>query len=463
MDESSAQRRRALLACMAASFLTPFSSSAVSLAIPAIGRDLGAGAVTLSWVVTSFLLASASLLLPMGRFADIVGRKRVFIAGVALYSATSLSCGLVRTVEALIAARVGQGLGASMIFATSLAIVTSVFPASERGRVLGISVTAVYVGLSIGPFVGGVLTESLGWRSIFLVTAGLGFTVGLLPAVRLRGDWAGAPGERFDGAGACLSAVGLLAALHGMSSLSTSRIAPATLALGLGCLALFLVWETRASHPLLDLRTVTGNATFAFSNLAALINYSATFAVTFVLSLHLQIVRGLDARHAGLVLLVQPVMMAVLSRWAGRLSDRREPRVVASLGMALSATGLLALCVQSSGAPLAAMVAALAVVGAGFALFSSPNSNAVMGAVSRAQYGIAAAVLSSMRLIGQALSMALVTLILGARVGGGRLDATAAPQLLSSERTAFALFTALCVAGVFASLARGRMHAVPDR
>lgn len=448
-----------MLVCMAGSFLTPFSSSALNLAIPAIGRELGAGAVTLSWVVTSFLLASASLLLPAGRLADIVGRKRVFIAGVGLYSAASLACGLVRTAEALIAARVVQGVGAAMIFATSLAIVTSVFPASARGRVLGISVTAVYVGLSVGPFVGGVLTQAVGWRAIFLLTAGLGVACALLPAMFLRGDWVGAAGESFDWAGAGLIAAGLVAALHGISSLSTSRLAPGVLALGVALLGLFLLWETRAPAPLLDLRIVTGNVTFALSNLAALINYSATFAVTFLLSLHLQVVRGLDARHAGAVLLVQPVMMALLSPWAGRLSDRHEPRVVASLGMALSAAGLLVLWALSARAPIAAMMAALAIVGTGFALFSSPNSNAVMGAVSRAQYGVAAAVLSSMRLIGQALSMAVVTLILGARVGGARLDATVVPQLLASERLAFALFTALCVLGVFASLARGRVHA----
>ncbi len=462
MEESPGQRRNALLVCMAASFLTPFSSSALNLAIPAIGRDFGAGAVALSWVVTSFLLASASLLLPVGRLADIVGRKRVFIAGVALYSAASLGCGVARTVAALVAGRVVQGAGAAMIFATSLAIVTSVFPAGERGRVLGVSVTAVYVGLSVGPFVGGVLTESLGWRAIFLLTAGLGFAAALLPALRLRGEWLGAGGERFDAVGAALITVGLAAALHGVSSLSTSRLAPATLALGVMALALFLVWESRAAAPLLDLRALAGNTAFAFSNLAALINYSATFAVTFVLSLHLQLVRGLDARSAGLVLLVQPVMMALLSTWAGRLSDRREPRVIASLGMAITAAGLLLLGLLPATSPLAAMVAALAIVGTGFALFSSPNSNAVMEAVSRAQYGVAAAVLSSMRLIGQALSMALVTVVLGARVGAGRLDAGAVPQLLASERVTFALFTAMCVAGVLASLARGRMHAAVD-
>jgi EmrB/QacA subfamily drug resistance transporter len=460
MDDSQGQRRSALLVCMAASFLTPFSSSALNLAIPAIGRELGGGAVTLSWVVTSFLLASASLLLPVGRLADIVGRKRVFIAGIAIYSAASLVCGAARSIHALIAARAVQGGSAAMIFATSLAIVTSVFPAKERGRVLGVSVTAVYVGLSLGPIVGGILTESLGWRSIFLLTAGLGALTALLPALRLRGEWRGAAGQRFDWPGAALSAAGIAAGLRGLSGLSTSRLAPAMLAAGAALLVAFILWERRASAPLLDLKTVTGNATFAFSNLAALINYSATFAVTFVLSLHLQLVRGLDARHAGLVLLMQPVMMALLSPWAGRLSDRHEPRIVASVGMALSAGGLALLGAVPAQAPLAVTVAALAVVGTGFALFSSPNSNAVMGAVAREQYGVAAAVLSSMRLIGQALSMAIVTLIIGAHLPTAELARESAPALVASEHTAFAVFTALCVLGIFASLARGRMHSV---
>ena len=461
MDEPRRQRRNALLVCMAASFLTPFSSSALNLAIPALGRDLGVGAVTLSWVVTAFLLAAASVLLPAGRLADIVGRKRVLLAGLSLFCLTSLACGLAPSIAALVGLRVMQGGAAAMIFATSLAILTSVFPANERGRVLGIAVTAVYVGLAAGPVAGGFLTELFGWRSIFLVTAALGATAALLPALRLRGEWTGAAGEGFDWPGACLGAAGLAALLQGLSSLSTGRHALPTLACGALLLAAFVARETRARHPLLDLGIFAGNVVFAYSNLAALIHYCATFAVTFLLSLHLQVVQGRDPRSAGMILLVQPVLMAALSPWAGRLSDRHEPRTLASLGMAVTALGLVALGLLPAGASPGVLVAALAAIGAGFALFSSPNSNAIMGAVARARYGIAAAVLSSMRLIGQALSMAIVTLLLGVHVGAARLDPRAVPALVHAERVAFGVFAALCVIGTLASLARGRVHEDP--
>ena len=462
MDEPRWQQRSALLVCMAASFLTPFSSSALNLAIPALGRDLGAGAVTVSWVVTAFLLSSASLLLPAGRLADIVGRKRVLLTGLFLFCLSSLACGLAPSVAVLVALRVVQGGAAAMIFATSLAILTSVFPAGERGRVLGIAVTAVYVGLAAGPVAGGLLNELLGWRSIFFATAALGAISALLPALRLRGEWAGAAGEAFDWPGACLGAAGLAALLQGLSSLSTGRHAVLTLSSGVLLLGAFVVRETRTPYPLLDLRIFAGNVVFGFSNLAALIHYCATFAVTFLLSLHLQVVQGRDPRSAGMILLVQPVLMAALSPWAGRLSDRHEPRTLASLGMGVTALGLIVLSLLPERAPLGALIAALAAIGAGFALFSSPNSNAIMGAVTRARYGIAAAVLSSMRLIGQALSMAIVTFLLGAHVGAARLDPRAVPALVYAERVAFAVFAALCVAGTLASLARGRVHGIGE-
>lgn len=458
MAKPESQRRNALLVCMAASFVTPFSSSALNLAIPAIGRDLGAGAVAVSWVVTAFLLSSASLLLPAGRLADIVGRKRVFIAGVALFCATSLGCGLAPAIAALIALRAAQGAAAALVFATSLAILTSVYPPGDRGRVLGIAVTAVYVGLAAGPVAGGFLTAHLGWRSIFLVTAGLTAAAALVPALRLRGEWVGAAGESFDWPGAVLGASGLAAFLLGLSSLSSGGGAGLALGCGAVLLLAFAAREARARHPLVDVRLFAGNVVFAFSNLAALIHYSATFAVTFLVSLHLQVVQGRDPRSAGLVLLAQPVLMAVLSPWAGRLSDRHEPRTLASLGMAVTALGVAALGLLPVRAPLAALLAALATIGAGFALFSSPNSNAVMSSVDRARYGVAAAVLAAMRLIGQALSMAVVTFLLGAHVGRSRLDAAAVPALVRSERIAFALFAALCVAGMLASLSRGRVR-----
>ncbi|MFZ5788041.1 MAG: MFS transporter, partial [Acidobacteriota bacterium] len=224
---------------------------------------------------------------------------------------------------------------------------------------------------------------------------------------------------------------------------------------GLAGLVGFVALQARSAAPLLKL-DLFRNPAFAFSNLAALANYSATFAVTFLLSLYLQVVRGLPPHSAGLVLLAQPVLMALLSPFAGRLSDRVAPRLVASSGMALITAALAALALLGAATPLPAVIAALAVLGTGFALFSSPNSNAVMAAVERRDYGVASAILGTARLVGQALSMATVALLFGAVMGRAGLDASTAPALLRALRLAFVVLAVVCLAGVAASLARGR-------
>ncbi|HEX9899696.1 MAG TPA: MFS transporter, partial [Candidatus Methylomirabilis sp.] len=200
-----------------------------------------------------------------------------------------------------------------------------------------------------------------------------------------------------------------------------------------------------------------GNAVFTFSNLAALINYSATFAVTFLLSLYLQYTKGLGPRDAGLILVSQPLVMAAFSPIAGRLSDRIEPRTVASLGMAFTVLGLVLLAFLGEGTPLAFIVATLVILGFGFALFSSPNTNAVMSSVDRRLYGVASATLGTMRLSGQMLSMGIAMLVFALYVGRVRIGAANPASFLYSLKVAFAIFAILCFFGIFASLARGRL------
>jgi MFS family permease len=308
--------------------------------------------------------------------------------------------------------------------------------------------------------VGGILTHQLGWRSIFLLNAGLGLVVALTAWVGIRSEWRVAPGQRFDHPGAWLYGASLGALIGGISALETAPSARWVAAAGAVGLAGFVAVELKVRQPLLDLRLFRSTV-FAFSNLAALIHYSATFAVTFLLSLYLQTVAGLDPQRAGLVLLCQPVLMALLSPVAGRLSDRVEPRLVASAGMLVSLGGLLPLLFLTSDTSLVLVAASLVVLGTGFGLFSSPNTNAVMSAVPRQHYGVGSATLSTMRVVGQALSMALVAVILGHHMGQRALGPDAVPALLASTRAAFALFSALCVVGLFASLARGRLREGP--
>ena len=449
------RERVAVLVAAVAAFLTPFSGSATNVALPSIARDLGLNAIALAWVGMAFLLAAAVCLVPLGRLADIHGRRRVFETGVLVFAAASLACAVAPSPAFLLAGRALQGIGSAAMFGTNVAILTSILPPGRRGAALGLNVASVYLGLSLGPSLGGVLTDQAGWRSLFYVSAALGLVLAVVVRRGLQGEWAESRGEPFDLAGAALYASGLMALMLGLSRLAS----PAGIALaaaGVAGLSGFVAWERRASHPLLPVRLFLENRVFAFSNAAALVNYSATFAVGFLLSLHLQYVAGLSAQAAGLVLVAQPVVMTVVSPFAGRLSDRVEPRLIASAGMGLTALGLGALCLLSSTTPLPFLVACLAVLGCGFGLFSSPNTNAVMAVVDRREYGVASAALGTMRLSGQMFSMAVAALLLGWLVGPVAITVASRTPLLVAIRTAFALFAVLCVLGTFASLARGR-------
>ena len=452
----SSEPAAVLLATCLASFLTPFTGSALNLAIPAIGRELHASALTLNWVVSAFLLASAALLLPFGRLADIHGRGRIFLAGTLAHSATAAAAVFVSSAPALVALRALQGASGALMFATGVALLTGAFPKESRGRVLGINTAAVYTGLSLGPVAGGWLTELWGWRSIFGASAGLGL-IAAAAGRRIGRESRGAPGAGFDVAAALLYAASLAAFLGGAAELGRGWQRAWVPALGAVGLAAFVWREAASRRPLLDVRLFAGSA-FAFSNLAALIHYSATFAVGFLLSLYLQTMRGLDARSAGLVLLVQPVLMALLSPPAGRLSDRVEPRFVASAGMALTALGLVLFAGLASDTSLGQVVAGLFLIGVGFALFSSPNTNAVMTAVPRESYGVAAATLGTMRTVGQAASLALVGFVLGRIVGDSALGPESVPRLLRAMQVTFGVFAGLCLLGTAASLARGSLR-----
>jgi EmrB/QacA subfamily drug resistance transporter len=450
-------RMAALIAASLAAFLTPFMSSATNLALPSIGQEFSMNAVLLSWTQTSYLLAAAIFLVPFGRISDIYGRKKIFMWGIGLFTVASLLAALAPSAPILILSRVLQGIGSAAIFGTSVAILTSVFPPGERGRVLGINVAVTYTGLSVGPFLGGLLTENLGWRSIFYAMVPLGAIILAYTLRRLQGEWAEAQGEAFDVAGSVIYALALVALMYGLSLLP-GWLGAGLIAAGVVGLGIFVAWELGSTAPVLDIHLFVHHRPFAFSNLAALINYSATSAVAFLLSLYLQYIKALTPQEAGLVLIAQPVIQASFSPVAGRLSDRIEPRIVASLGMACTAIGLGLLIVISATTPLWAIVARLLLLGFGFALFSSPNMNAIMGSVEKQFYGIASGMLATMRLIGQMLSQGITTLLFALYIGRVEITPELYPLFLASARTAFTIFAALCVGGIFASLSRGKIH-----
>lgn len=453
--DNVALRRSALIIASLNSFVTPFMGSAVSIALPAIEREFHVDAVLLSWVATCYLLAVAVSLVPSGRLADIYGRKLVFTIGVIVFTIASILCACSFSIPMLILFRVFQGIGNAMVFATGTAILVSVYPVQERGKVLGISVAAVYIGLSAGPFLGGLLTHHLTWRSVFLATIPLSMLILFLLFTALKGEWADARGEKFDWVGSLVYAIAIIGILYGVTLL------PALWSLwiilvGIAALAAFIKWELKEESPVFEVRLFRNNRVFAFASLAALIHYSATFALTFLLSLYLQHIRGLNPQNAGLVLMAQPLVMAIVSPLAGRLSDRVEPVIVATLGMSITTMGLILMTFLQQGTPLSYIVSCLLLLGFGYGLFSSPNTNSIMSSVEKRFYGVASGTVGTMRSLGMVISMAVATVVFSIFIGRTEIAPEHYPLLTVSIKVALTIFACLCFGGIFASLVRGK-------
>jgi EmrB/QacA subfamily drug resistance transporter len=448
-------RNTALFIAILAGFLTPFDLSAVNIALPSIAEEFSMDAIQMGWVSTAYLLASAVFLVPFGRIADIYGRKKVFAAGLSVFTIASLLMVVAPSAVAVILLRVLQGFGSAMIFGTAVAILTSVTAPENRGKALGIYTTAVYLGLSMGPFLGGILTDRFGWRSIFFVNVPIGILAVALIVLFLKGEWADCQGERFDLGGAIQYGLTLTCVMYGFSLLP-DREGFVLLIAGTLMLVIFIAREFRISYPLWNIRMFSKNRVFLFSNLAALINYGATFAVTFYLSLYLQYIKGFSPEHAGMILVVQPVAMALVSSAAGRLSDRIEPGKIASAGMALSALSLILLVFISSDTPLFVVIFILVILGIGLGIFSSPNTNAIMGSVERNCYGVASGTLGTMRLAGQMLSMGITMMVLAIFVGNVQITPDLYPAFIEGMKISMAVFAAMCIAGIFFSLVRYR-------
>ncbi len=450
-------KRLVLLVTMTASFLFPFMGSAVNIALPRIGKELSLDAVMLGWIVTAYLLSSAALLVPFGRIADIYGRKKIFTCGIVIFTLSSIFSGMANSATMLISCRVFQGIGGAMLAGTAIALLTTVFPANERGKVLGINVAATYIGLSLGPVLGGVLTQHFGWRSIFFLSALLGLAVIGVVLWKLKGEWTGAKGERFDLAGSVIYILGLVALVYGFTLLPAMSGVWLIVGGAIG-LAAFVMWEMRTRSPVLDISLFRNSKTFTFSNLAALINYSATFAVSFLISLYLQYLKGFNPQSAGLILVAMPAIQAIFSPLAGRLSDKIEPRLIASAGMALTTVGLVIFIFLNKETPLELIIGNLILIGFGFALFVSPNTNAVMSSAPKTAYGVASATLATMRQVGMVLSMGVAMLMFTLYIGRVQITPEYYPLFQQSMKTAFIIFAVLCFSGIFASLARGKVR-----
>lgn len=455
--DHDASRRIALIVVCITSFITPMMLSAVNVAIPAIAESMEADAVQLSWIPTAFLLSTAVFLLPVGKLGDILGRRRLFIAGLVIVMLGSILAASVSNIYLLIAARVIQGLGTSLASTSGIPMVIAKFPVHQRGYVVGLTTSFVYFGLTGGPLIGGLCTDYLSWRAIFLIHVPVILVLIIATLTRLEAKKIENTSERFDVIGGILFGAGISALVYGLTKLP-DIYSPGLILSGLILLTVFFQYEKRISEPLLDVRLIFENRLFLFSNLAAILLYSATYSLSYLMSLYLQYLQGMSAKMAGLIMVSQPIMMALLSPYTGRLSDRIEPRILASTGLLLNMIGYALLSLSNMGTSLVFIILCLLITGTGFALFSSPNMNAIFSSVSRDQLGVASGITNTSRVVGQMFSMAVITVIFSMNIGRQQITPDLYPVLLHDIKVCFLISAGLAGFALLCSSLRGNMH-----
>jgi EmrB/QacA subfamily drug resistance transporter len=455
-----------------AAFMTTLDSSIVNIALPSIAHAFGVpltGAV--EWILIGYLVVIAATLLTFGRVADLLGRKPLFMGGLVVFTLGSALCGAAPSLGALIAARCFQGLGAAALFSVNIAMITRAFPAAERGRALGINAILVALGVSVGPTIGGLLTQLLTWRWIFYVNLPIGALV-ILVAWRVLTERPRWNEQRFDVPGAAALAVGLAALTLGLSfgqewGWTSPQLLASLVIAGVALVA--AVWiERHVPVPILD-PILLGNRVFVFANVTFMLAMLALFAVGFLLPFYLEELRGLDAIQAGLRLTPLPLALAVVAPISGALADRMGSRWLAPLGLLIACGGLMLLSFLASASTTGYLILCLTVTGIGQGIFQAPNTRTIMGAAPLEEQGVASGVLATARVIGQSLSVAVAGAVFtsfGAAAAGATLAAhrqtlsvveTQALQqtFVTGLHAAFIVCAVLAAFGVVTALVRG--------
>ena len=432
------------------SFLVPYMGSSLNLALPEIAKAFSLDVKALGWVNSGFLIATAVFQVPFAKIADLIGRRKVFLCGVALFGIASVACAFAWNFASLIVFRAFAGLGGAMVFGTNLAILSATYEQHERGRAMGILSSVVYMALAIGPFFGGILTHYLGWESVFYIPGAILIVQAFCVPFLIKREWIENKGKSFDKIGALIYGLALFCLIFGFSELPLTRGVCFSVA-GIFLLVFFYNYEKEKEEPVFQVRLFRSNKVFTFASLAAFFSYAATMAVSFMISLYLQVVRGFDARIAGLVLISSAVVQSVVALYAGRLADKFEASKIAMLGMGLNAIGLLGLLFTGVQSPIYAIVAMLLFLGVGFGLFSSPNTKMIMGSVDKRHISQASATVGTMRLTGQAFSMGIAMMSVSFFVGGSQITPEKFENFMQSWRLTFGICAVLCIVGTYAS------------
>ncbi|WP_250655807.1 MFS transporter [Alkalimarinus coralli] len=427
-------------------FAMPFMFSGVGVTLPLMGLELHASAVALGLVETGYLGASAAFLLPIGRLADATDKKILFKAGLFGYGVLTLLVGFADSPTMVVTLRVIQGITSAMVMATGMALITEVVAKDQLGKAMGLSIGAIYAGLAAGPFIGGVITSSLGWRWVYYLTAFVLLLAFILTHTLMKGQWR-RPRMAFDWLGSIMVASIILCLISGSAILDESHWGGLLIAVGLLCIPLFFWVEKKVKQPLLRFDRLRANKVLSGALTTQLLMYSGSFGMTFLYSLYLQEVKALSAQQAGQVLVIGPILMAMTAPLFGRLADRVPPTNITLAGMLSASISLLMATQVSADTSIIYICTTMILQGLGFAMFSSPNMALIMSSVAPEHYSMASALASKTRYLGMVTSMVIITLLMSTFIGSGTIRGHLS-SYLSVMEFSFMIFSALSLMGV---------------
>ena len=434
--------------------MSPLTLSSVNIAMPAMAAELQADARLVSWLPTIFLVSNVALILPFGKLADNIGRKRIYMIGLLVTVITSLGAVMAASIEGILFFRFIQGGASAMTLGTGVAIISSLYPANKRGMAIGINSACIYIGLTIAPALGGIVTEIWGWRSVFLMPAPIAVLLVALIAVFVKGEWRADSRVPFDWQGALIFAAGttlLVISLTGLPHINYALL----LLVSLGLIWLFVWHQSNSDQPLIRWQMFTQNRLFSFSLASASLMYAGLYPLTFLLSLYLQYIRDLSPSDTGQVILMQGIAMALLAPFSGRLSDRIQPRNIATAGCIVVTLGFLMLVQLDMHTTQLYIGGSLFLIGIGMGLFTSPNNNAVVSAVDARDLGVATATMNLARVMGNLIGMGVVNLLMNLNLGDKQIIPIYYGLLESTISTAIIISLAYALVGGFLSAMRG--------
>lgn len=438
-------KKYVLLISIIVSFLVPYTSSSVNIALPEIGKVFLLNSIFLGWITSSYLLVTGIFLIPFGKIADIYGKKKIITLGIIIFTLGSFLSALALSGDLLLISRVIQSLGSAMIFGNVYSLIASVFSEEDQGKALSLSVGTAYLGLAIGPVLGGFLTEFFGWRSIFLFSIPLGIA-SIIAVFKLKGEWIEAVDDKFSITSTSVLALSLFGIIYGFSEI-TIYIGIISLIAGTLGVIIFIWLQTKVKNPLIHPELLFNRA-YVINNVTSIINYGPGIFTIFLLTLYLQNIRGLSPNQTGLLLCVQSVFIAIFSILTGKMLDSVKSRHIAAIGMALTAAGLTILVFLGETTTFEVIVIALAVLGAGYGLSAASSTQIAVEYVEKKFYGVSSATLNTSRVVGQLMGMGVTLAVLNLFIGNAAINPSNYSQFIEGAKIPFLTFALLCYVSI---------------